>query len=122
MPQKGDVKDALMRLPVGADQTGAVNADKYIRVLAADVMDDLIVRPLQKGRINRKKRLHALERHSSRHRRRMLFCDSDIKHAFREFFRKPFQFRADRHGRCNGDNSVILARQLLHGAADKSAP
>ncbi len=49
MAHKGNIVYPLMSLAVSADKACPVNREHNIGVMAADVMDDLIVGPLHKG-------------------------------------------------------------------------
>src|SRR5205814_9060778 len=58
------------RWPIGADQPCAINSEQDRQVLDTDVVDQLIVGALQKGRIDRHHRLQALARQSGGERDR----------------------------------------------------
>ena len=51
--QVRDVVGAVVRRAVVADQPGAVHAEHDVQLLEADVVDDLVVRALQEGRVDR---------------------------------------------------------------------
>ena len=74
-----------MGLPVGADQPGAVDREAHRQFLDRDIVHDLVIGALQKGRIDRGERLHALGGEAGGEGHRVLLGDADIEAAFREF-------------------------------------
>ena len=67
-----------MRRAVVADQAGAVHAEHDVELLQADVVDDLVVRALEEGRVDRGDGLHPLEREARREQHRVLLGDADV--------------------------------------------
>ena len=55
-PEVGNVEGAVVRLAVLADDAGAVGDERDGQVLQADVVDDLVERPLEEGRVDRDER------------------------------------------------------------------
>ncbi|MNR50039.1 hypothetical protein D3C85_1695030 [compost metagenome] len=80
-----------MRLAVSTDKACTVNREHDIGVVAADIMDDLIIGPLHKGRIHGVDRLHPLHGECCAERRGMLLGNADIDHPVREFLGKRKQ-------------------------------
>ncbi len=70
-------------------------------------MYDLIIGALEKGRIDRAERPHALRRKPGGEGHRMLFGNSDIERAFREGLRELVETRARRHGSGNRADSAV---------------
>ena len=66
-----------------AHYSGPVDGECDIQMLNADVMDQLIVGALQKGRIDRDDRLHTIAGGARRKCQGMLFRNSHIKVALR---------------------------------------
>ena len=52
-----DVKNSLVGLPVAAHKSCTVDCKYHRQVLNTDIVENLVVRPLQEGRIHRKDRL-----------------------------------------------------------------
>ena len=67
-----------MGRPVVADEPGAVHREHDVQVLERDVVDDLVERALEEGRVDRGDRLHALERHAGGQQDRVLLGDADV--------------------------------------------
>ena len=72
---------------VGTDQSGAINGEYDRQVLQHYIVYELIVRALQKSRVNGDDRLHALARQSRRESHAVLFGDADVEIALRELLR-----------------------------------
>ena len=77
--QVGDVEDAVVGRAVVADEAGAVHREDDVELLQADVVDDLVERALQEGRVDRADRLGALERQAGGEQDRLLLGDADVE-------------------------------------------
>ena len=73
-----------MRAAVRADQTGPIYGKANRQVLDRDVMDDLIIGALQKCRVDRRKRAHALCCKPGCKCDGMLFGNADVEGPARE--------------------------------------
>jgi len=107
-----DVKAAVVRIAVVADDAGAVNAEHQMQPLQRRVVDEHVVRALQKAGVNRRNRFEPLLGHAAGHRDRMPFRNADIIEPVRMVLGKGCQARAGQHGRRDGDDRRILVRQL----------
>src|SRR5262245_66227480 len=67
-----------MRGPVRTHQATPVEGKNDLQVLQANVMENLIVAPLQECGIDGYHRDEAFRRHTGRECHRVLLCDSDI--------------------------------------------
>jgi hypothetical protein len=76
-------KDPVVRGTVGPDESAAVEREHHGKVLQRDVVDELVVRPLQEGRVDRDDRLHAVHREARGERDRVLLGDADVEVAIR---------------------------------------
>ncbi|VFS89807.1 Uncharacterised protein [Kluyvera cryocrescens] len=87
-----------MRLPVGADDTRAVDGKQHRQLLDGDVVDHLIVGTLQEGRVNRHNRFIAANRQTCGKGHRVLFGDRDIEILVGIFFGELHHAGAFTHG------------------------
>ena len=62
-----DIKAAVVRISVVADDTGAVNAEHKVQPLQRCVVDEHVIRTLQKARIDRCDRPESLLCHAAGH-------------------------------------------------------
>ena len=99
-----------MRRAVVADQAGAVHREHHVELLQADVVDDLVVRALQEGRIDRAHRLHALERHAGREQHRVLLRDADVVVVLRHLPGQRGQAGAACHRGGDPDHARVIPR------------
>ena len=90
----------------------AVHAERDIQVLQSDVVNDHVIRALHEGAVDRKKGLQAACRHTAGEEGGMLLGDADIVAACGVALGKVDQARARRHGGCDGDNLVIVVREI----------
>ena len=107
-----DVEHALVRLAVIADETGAVDADRHRQRLQRDVVDELIERALQEGRVNVDDGLESRFRHSRGHDHRVLFGDADVEHALGEMFPHFDERGALEHRRADGHDLLVALHQI----------
>ncbi|MNP64521.1 hypothetical protein D3C76_1600250 [compost metagenome] len=80
--------------------------------MAANVMKDLVVRPLHERGIHRVHRLQAFHRHGGAHRGGMLLGDADVDHAAGKTFAEFDQPGTARHRRGHGYDAFVLLGQL----------
>ena len=73
-----------MRGAVAADQTGAVHGQHHRQILQRNIVDQLIVGPLQKGRVDRHHGPEPIAGNARRDRHRVLLGDRHIEVALRE--------------------------------------
>ena len=66
--QVGEIEDAVMGAAVVPGEPGAIHREDDRQTLHADIVNDLIVGALQKGRIDRADRSHALRWRDRRRR------------------------------------------------------
>ena len=107
-----DVKAAVVRIAVVADDAGAIDAEHQMQPLQRRVMDEHIIRTLQEAGIDRRNGLEPLLGHAAGHRDCMPFCNTDIIEPVRVPLGKGRQARAGQHGRRDGDDRRIFIRQL----------
>jgi hypothetical protein len=69
----------LVARAVLADEAGPVDREKDRLVVLADVVDRLVERPLEEGRVERHDRPHAAHRDAGRQRDRVLLGDPDVE-------------------------------------------
>ena len=113
-----DVKAAVVRIAVIADDAGTVDAEHQMQPLQGCVVDEHIIRALQKTRVDRRDGLEPLLGHAAGHRDRVPFRDADIVEAIRMPLGKGRQARAGLHGRRDGDDRRIFIRQLRERLAE----
>ncbi|MNG35689.1 hypothetical protein D3C84_1224920 [compost metagenome] len=73
----------MMRFTIGTNKASTVNGKHNIKILAANIMDNLVIGPLQEGGVNGIYRLHAFHCKRCRHRCRMLFSNPYVNHPIR---------------------------------------
>ena len=78
---KGDIEDALLGVPILANQPGAVHREDDVQVLHADIVDHLIEGALHKGGVDRRDRAHALTGQAGGECDGVLLGDADIEEA-----------------------------------------
>ena len=83
-----------MRIAVIADDAGTVDAEHQMQPLQGCVVDEHIIRALQKARVDRRDGLEPLLGHAAGHRDRVPFRDADIVEAIRMPLGKGRQARA----------------------------
>ena len=92
---------------VGANETGAVERKTHGQVLQGDVVDDLIVAALQKGRVDRAEGLVTLRRKSRRKGYGVLLGDARIEGPVGEFLAEHVEAGAGRHGGRDRNDLVV---------------
>ena len=110
--QIADVKAAVVRIAVIADDAGAVNAEHQMQPLQRRVVNEHVIRTLQETRVNRRDRLEPLLCHTAGHRDRVPLCNADIIEPVRVVRGKGCQARTGQHGRRDGDDRRVFIRQL----------
>src|SRR5690606_7704230 len=92
----------------------ASQAKNYREFLKGYIMYDLVISPLQKGRINIAIHHKTLSCHTGGKCNSMLFGDSHIKSPVGEGFHHKFKRAARWHGRGNAYYFFILLGELYH--------
>ena len=111
-----------MRLAVLAHQARAIHAERHGQVLHRDVMDDVVVRPLQEGAVDRHHGADALGGEPARERDRVAFGDADVEEALRPLLLKDVRARARRHRGRDRDEVPVLFGQRGEGVAEDLRP
>ena len=106
--QIGKIEHAVVRRPVGADQTAAVKGQDDVKILQTDIMENLVVAALQKSRIDRHHRNVTFGRHAGGESHRMLFGDADVVGALGNLALQLIDARAAAHGRGDADDLGIF--------------
>ena len=113
--QVGEVEDAVVRPAVVADQAGPVQKEAHGQVLQGDIVDDLVVRALQKRRIDGADRLEAFGGQTGGECDGVLLGDADIEVALRVQLGEFVQAGAVRHGGGDADDLVVRLGQVVQG-------
>ena len=103
-----------MRSPVSTDKTGPVNGENHVKLLHADIVHNLVISPLKKGRIYGKNRDHAAKRQPCRKCHRMFLRNSHVKVSLRESLLKGLQPGSLPHGRGNSHQVVMKGAKLSY--------
>ena len=101
----------MVRRTVRADQACPVQAERHRNALHAHVMDDLIVGPLQEGRVDRRHRPHPRDGQSRREGHAVGLGDAHVEKLRRMPFLEIHQACPVRHRRRDGDDPVVFRRQ-----------
>ena len=108
----GQHEHPLVARAVLADQPRAIHGDEHRLVVLAHVVDRLVERALEEGRIERNDRPHSAEREARRERDRVLLRDPDVKEAVRELGLELRQAGAGRHAGGDPDDPPVSTCQL----------
>ena len=101
-----------MRITVVADDTGAVNAEHKVQPLQRCVVDEHIIRALQKTRVDRGNRPEPLLCHAAGHRDGVPLGNTDVIQTLWMRLGKRLQPCSGQHGRRDGDDDRIFVRKL----------
>ena len=118
LPQKTNVKYAVMGRTVISHQTGPVNGQHHMQVKQCNILHDLVESPLQEGGIQRHHRHHSLLGKTASHGNGVLLRNAHVKGAVRE---TPLEFQqpgSAGHGGSNGADTLIFLRQRDHSLAE----
>ena len=96
-----------MSRTVFANQSGAVETQNNWKILNRYVVDDIIMRPLHKRRIDIAERLQSVFCHPTGESNRMSFGDAYIKRTFGHFLHQYIHRTTARHGGSDTDNLRI---------------
>ncbi len=105
--QVGEVERALVRLAVGAHQPAAVEREGDRQLLQRHVVDDLVVGPLQEGRVDGHHRPHPLAGQAGREGHGVLLGDADVVGPVREGRLALDQAGPLQHGGGDGHHLVV---------------
>ena len=103
-------------------KTGAVHAENHRQILKRRVVNDAVVRALQKSRVDGADGMKTHGRHAASEQDCVLFCNADVIVAVGHRFFQNFQTRSGRHGRSNADQGGILLAELNHRLAEYILP
>ena len=110
-----DIVDALVRLAILADRSGAVHGEDDGKTGQRDIVKHLIDRPLHEGGVDRDHRPQAARCEPRRKGDGMLFRYADIVESPREGSTKALEARAFGHGGRDGHEPRVRAAALVHG-------
>ena len=96
-----NIKYSLVGVAVSAHNSASIHRENNRQIVQADIMNDLVVSTLQKGRINRYDRAQSASHKSGCKRHCMFFGNSHIKKSFWKFFGKSLHSGSIRHRRTN---------------------
>ena len=103
--------------PVLPHQPGPVDGEDHRQVLQAYLLDDLIVSPLQKGRVDGHQGPEPVKSKAGRHGHGMLLRDSHVEEAPGIEFLEAVEPGTQRHGRRDGDEPPVRPGDVAGGAA-----
>src|SRR5262249_61142374 len=92
----------------GPDESSAANHKTDRQLLNCHVVHNLVVGPLQEGRIDRNEWLVPLRREARREGDSVLLGNSDIEGSLRKRLGENVDASTARHRRGNGDDLVVL--------------
>ena len=110
--QIGDVVGAGMGRAVGADQPRPVDGETHRQALDRNIVHDLVVGPLQEGRVDRGKGLHPLRDQPAGEGHRVLLGDADVETALGKALGEQVEPGARWHRRGDRDDLVVDFRFL----------
>ena len=110
--QVGDVVGAGVGGSVTAHHPGAINGEEHRQALDHHVVNDLVVRALQEGRVDCDHRLQSVTRHSRRDGDTVLLGNADIEVALWELCREALHLRSFAHRGCDPHHSLVDSRHV----------
>ena len=116
--QEGEIEGTLVRRTVAADEPAAVDRERNRQVLQRHVVDQLVVRALQEGRVDGDDRSQPLAGESGGEGDRVLLGDRDIEIALGEAPRILDQARAFAHRGRDADDARIALRHVAQPLAE----
>ena len=93
--------------PSSPTRPGAIHRQHHRELLQADVVDDLVVRALQEGRVDRGDGPRALQRQAGREQQRLLLGDPDVEVAVGHRLLEDVEPRAGVHRRGDADDALV---------------
>ena len=109
--EEGDVEQAVVGRAVGSHEASPVHRQDHRQFLQADVVDDLVVGPLQEGGIDRHDGDESLGGEPRRKGHAVLFGHSHVVEPSGKFAGETVQPRPSAHRRRDGhDLRVLVAR------------
>ena len=110
--QVGQVKQAVVRHAVLADDASAVDAEGHRQSLDGHIVDDGVIAALQEGAVDGAVRVHAVLGQTTGKRHRVALADAHVKRARGHGLKHHRHRRATGHGSGDADNFVIFLSQL----------
>src|SRR5262249_963634 len=105
------IKDTMMSGPVRTHEAPSVEGKNDVQVLQANIMENLIVAPLQKCGIDGHHRDESFSRHTGRKCHRVLLCDADVVTPTGNLPRQLVDTGTAAHGCCNPHYLGVFLRQ-----------
>ena len=116
--QERQVEEPLVGLAVFAHDAAPVQGKDHRQVLQADVVEHLVIGPLQEGGVDGGHRPHAFQGQAPGKGDGVLFADAHVEEAVGELLAEIHQAGAVGHGRGNGHNLGVLPGQAHQGVAE----
>ncbi len=116
--QVGDVKRAVVRGPVVADQAGAVHGEDDVELLQADVVDDLVIGALQERRVDGRDGLAPLQGQARGEQDGLLLGDADVVVAVGQLALEDVEPGARVHRRGDPDHALVATGLGHQGVAE----
>ena len=113
-----NIENALVRLAVLADKSGAVDGYDHLLLLERGIVQKLIEAALEESGIDGENRDKSALCKTERERHGVLLGDADIKKSVFMFARKSVESRADGHRGGYGADAVIAGREAAHDIAE----
>ena len=107
-----------VRCPVRTDQTGAVYGEGHIQILQGNVVNDLVIRALREGGVNRQHRLHTVAGNATGKCCGVLLSNAHVKIARWEFGLEFDQARAFAHRRCDANEFTVRLGHIANPATE----
>src|SRR5699024_8631754 len=93
-PHVGDIVYPLVGFSVSADESGSIHRQHHIQLLTDDIMNQLVIAPLQKAEIDSENRYHPLGSDPCCKGGGMLLGDAHIEASIRESSSKLIHTRS----------------------------
>ena len=115
---EGDVVGACVRGAISPHQPGPVEREHHRQVLQRDVVDELVVRPLQEGGVNGDDRLDAFAGHAGREGHGMLLCNADVVVPRGKALLELDHARTFAHGGRDAHQAIVLLGHVAQPLAE----
>ena len=119
--QVADVVLPLVGGAIGTDDAGAIHHESDGQILNADIVDELVVGPLQEGAVDGAYGLEPLASHACCHGHSVLFGDTDIEILVGKGLFQQVEPCSSRHGCSDSHHPGILLTDLDQGLAENLA-
>jgi len=107
-----------MGCTVSTDKTGSIQCKCHIQILQGNVVNQLVICPLQKSRVDGDNRFQTFAGQSCRECDSMLLGNTHVEKSVRIVFRELNHSGTFFHGRSNADQFFVNSRHITQPVAE----